>query len=1069
MQNGGAQIITATSAFGMGVDKSDVGLVVHYDISDSLENYVQEAGRAGRDEKLQADCYVLFNDGDLNKHFVLLNQTKLSASEINQVWKAVKKLTLRNSTISCSALELARAAGWDESVRDIETRVKTAISTLETVGFVKRHMNSPRVFATSILARSVAEATALIEKSERLNGQQKQNALRIIKRLISSRSVSKSDGGESAESRVDYLADTLGIHRKDVIFALNAMREDGLLADSKDLTAFIRKNESQNTSLKTLTAFADLERVLLPIIMAEDSQPFNLKELNGKAEDKGVTTNVKAIKTLLGYYSIKGIIKGGINAAERYIKITPQISLDTADSDYHKRIALSKFIVGLLFGKSKENNSAVEFSVLELKEAYSDSETTLEDIEDALLYLAKIDSLNLEGGFLVLYNRMQIERLLDRNTRRQYNKDDYKRLEEYYNQKKEQIHFVGEYANMMATDRKAAQEFVADYFQLSNRRFRNKYITESRANEIKRNITPEQYNRFFGGLSRIQEEIINDSETQRIVIAAGPGSGKTRVLVHKLAALYQLEDMKSEQLLMLTFSRAAATEFKSRLIDLIGAEAAHLIEIKTFHSYCLDLLGKIGKSDILENAVGNAVTLIQNGEVELDKITKTVVVIDEAQDMNENAFALIMALTERNENMKIIAVGDDDQNIYEFCGGDSQYMKSLLEPQTSETAEEAVTVKKYELLENYRSKANIVALANTFAVGITERIKTEPARPVMQEDGIAEIVRHTSRYLEVPVVQCVKSTFKGGSACVLTNTNNEAAGIVGLLLKEGINAKLVQSSDNKRNGFKLCNVAEIRYFLKTVGKNSKGTVISDDEWKLSKSQLITAYATSECLPHCLRVLEAFEKTNKHKYKTDLDVFIKESKYEDFYVTCESEVYVSTIHKSKGREYDSVYMMLNNVSSHTNADKRKIYVGLTRAKDALYVHYNNDCFDSIDDVGGVQKRYDNTTYPAPDELVMQLSLRDVKLWFFKDKDKKEFILQNLYSGTPLDVRGGGLYYGKTEVARFSDSFQEQVAVLEGKGYSAYKASVLFIVAWRDQKDPPDVRDWAAVLPVVWFRV
>ena len=75
--NGETQIMVATSAFGMGVDKKDVGLVIHYEISDSLENYVQEAGRAGRDENISADCFVLFNEEDLSKHFILLNQNKL--------------------------------------------------------------------------------------------------------------------------------------------------------------------------------------------------------------------------------------------------------------------------------------------------------------------------------------------------------------------------------------------------------------------------------------------------------------------------------------------------------------------------------------------------------------------------------------------------------------------------------------------------------------------------------------------------------------------------------------------------------------------------------------------------------------------------------------------------------------------------------------------------------------------------------------------------------------------------------------------------------------------------------
>ena len=62
-QNGSIQHITATTAFGMGIDKADVRTLVHMQLPESIEHYYQETGRAGRDGKT-ANAYLLFHEGD---------------------------------------------------------------------------------------------------------------------------------------------------------------------------------------------------------------------------------------------------------------------------------------------------------------------------------------------------------------------------------------------------------------------------------------------------------------------------------------------------------------------------------------------------------------------------------------------------------------------------------------------------------------------------------------------------------------------------------------------------------------------------------------------------------------------------------------------------------------------------------------------------------------------------------------------------------------------------------------------------------------------------------------------
>ena len=1047
------RVIVATSAFGMGVDKPDVGLVVHYDISDSLENYVQEAGRAGRDPGLSARCYVLYGDNDLDKHFILLNQTKLSISEIQQVWKAVKDLTRQRMRVSCSALEIARQAGWDDSVSDIETRVRTALAALEQSGYIVRGNNVPHVYATGILVKNVDEARKRIEGSPLFGQDETEKAVRIIKSLISQKYIAKALDPE-AESRVDYLADMLGIPKKEVISVVERMRQGGILADSKDLSAYL-SDIGELKAKRSLEHFASLERYIFGHI-SDGMLRISCKQLNENALNGGVASSTeKNIRTLLYFLAIKGYVRKQEDAAHN-LEISLRADLESFASRFEKRVFVSRFVLEWLYGtvwegkKEDLQGRVVQFSELEiLNRLNADSGSLfhgsagfqLEDVEESLLYLSKIGALKLEGGFLVLYNAMEISRVKDSKFR--YKQEDYRVLDEFYKQKIQQVHIVGEYANLMVKDYGAALQYVRDYFQMDYKKFIVKYFKGERASEIQRNLTPGKYKQLFGTLSKRQMEIISDKESRCIVVAAGPGSGKTRVLVHKLASLLLLEDVKHEQLLMLTFSRAAATEFKQRLMDLIG-NAAHFVEIKTFHSYCFDLLGRVGNLEDSGNVVEEAARMIVQGEVEPSKISKTVLVIDEAQDMGEGEYALVKALMSHNEEMRVIAVGDDDQNIYEFRGSDSRFMYQLSQGDGS---------RFIEMTENYRSARHIVDFANGFVKNIDKRMKSTPIISMRDEAGWVGLKRYHSRFMYQPIAVQLVRRENLGSTCVLTQTNEEAVILAALLRKQGMNSKLIQSLD----GFRFCNLAEVRYFLRYLSKRTDTPLILDSLWEEAKRATFSAYGKSPSMAYVERCLALFEQTNRKKYLGDFKEFVFESSVEDFCDISGAEVVVSTIHKAKGREFDEVHMLLAKRYAMDACLMRRYYVGLTRARKRLFVHTDGSWFDglAVDQYG-----VDMQDYAMPEEIVLQLSHKDAYLDFFKGK-KLEILA--LRSGDPLCYKDFFLYetVGNRPVVKLSSRMQKVLIDWEKRGYTVRSAQVRFVVAWKP-KDAPAGEPETAVL-------
>ena len=1051
------QVIVATSAFGMGVDKKDVGLVVHFDISDSLENYVQEAGRAGRDQNLNAECYVLFNEEDLDKHFILLNQTKLSLGEIQQVWKAVKELTRNRPDVNCSALEIARQAGWDDASPQMETRVTSALAALENAGYLERGRNVPHIYASSIQVPDMASAVRRIQDSGRFSEKQRETARRVMNYLISRKYTAKGTGDE-AESRVDYLADRLGLIREEVVHSILLMREEGILADHTDLTARIRREETRNKSEQILRRFMRLENYMLE--HTPEGEKINLRDLNDQAIREGIkTATVRQMKTILFFWTISGEFRKRLSADEE--KIYPERAMDpeTHKRRVSKRQSLCTFIVRYLFEKNEadrhedaQEDQLVAFSVREIQQAFNDPtdalaapfEAVTEDVEQALLYLSKIQALTLEGGFLVAYNAMQIHRR-EMDNRIKYKAEDYRLLNEFYQQRVQQIHIVGEYAHLMVRNYDEALLFVSDYFQMDYRGFLSKYFKGTRKGEINRNITPEKYEKLFGNLSDIQREIIDDDQSKTIVVAAGPGSGKTRLLVHKLASLMMLEDVKHEQMLMLTFSRAAATEFKSRLLALIG-NAAHFVEIRTFHSYCFELLGRIGNLEDATTVVRSAAEMIRNNEVEMGRITKSVLVIDEAQDMDADEFALVSALMKRNENMRVIAVGDDDQNIYGFRGSNSGHMLSLVADYGA---------RMVEMTENYRSDRAIVEMANAYAALIRYRAKRTKIQAVSGNTGSVKVIHYVQSHLEIPVAEHLRSHLQEGSACILTQTNEQAERLTGYLQDQGIRARLIQSND----GFPLTNLAEIRFFLRSLDPSGEKNLIDDDTWNNAREKLADAWGESTCLPLCMKILDSFARVNQRKYIRDLTEFLLESELEDFQESQTGQVTVSTIHKAKGREFDHVTLVLNAGMPRGDEDRRKIYVGITRARKSLEIHTIFPEFDSFSFPGFTLEK-DDRHYDEPKTILLRLSHRDVVLSFFHGK--KKTMLQ-LRPGKKLYPARNGLADDTgTVLVLYSAAFRERLERLGEKGYTVRDGTVRYIVAWKAEKDDEET---AVLLPDV----
>ena len=732
-------------------------------------------------------------------------------------------------------------------------------------------------------------------------------------------------------------------------------------------------------------------------------------------------------------------------------------------------------------------------------------------LQQALLWLHDQEVIRLNQGMAVLRPAMTIK--LD-GYKRAFGPEDYEPLDLHYGEQTQQIHIMEEYAERGLRRIEDATAMAEDYFAMPQQQFIAKWLAH-KADTLKLQTTPQHYSRIVEQLNNpVQRRIVTDPRRNpNVLVLAGPGSGKTRVLVHRIAYLVKVRRERPESIIALAYNRHAAAEIRRRLRDLIGNEA-HGVTVLTCHALAMRLTGRTyqnssGENEQEANRVFQQILLeatrYLEGEGEdpedADELREKLLAgfgwlfVDEYQDINEDTYNLISALAGRSrretgKRLNLFAVGDDDQNIYAFSGSSTRYIRKF---------EEDYSARPQPMVENYRSTRHIIDAANAVIDAAQDRLKVDHAITIdrvrtMESPGGSWQRKDPVGQGRVQVIPAGRgdaaqahraldellrlSELDPGwdwtRVAVVARQWDTLEVMRAVCRERGVETQLAQEDFTAS-----WQLRETQELLGWLGAQEQGITAEE---ALERVKAMPRNRWSQLLAEAMETME--EETGSDRIPAaSAREWIAEWARENR--RRQHALLLTTAHRAKGLEFDHVVILDGNWQHrnlHEAEEQRRLYyVAMTRARHTLTLMNTgngNPFFKSL--VGHDSALFREppqhaaTREQEPKEIRRRLTLRDIDL-SYPDRangDRVPDAIRELQPGDPLtidqSVQPWGLWTpGGVLVGRLSRRSQQTMP------NAPTGAEVMAVAAWDASKSTPEYRiglrreRWEVVVPELIF--